>query len=58
MPYNHHHRHTIRLKGYDYSQAGLYFVTICVQNRKCLFGKITIMMNHFLQNKNQYEDNH
>ena len=35
-----HHRHTIRLKGYDYSQAGLYFVTICVQNRACLFGKI------------------
>jgi REP element-mobilizing transposase RayT len=42
MPYNPaiHHRHSIRLKGYDYSQAGLYFVTICVQNRSCLFGKI------------------
>jgi REP element-mobilizing transposase RayT len=25
-----HHRRSIRLKGYDYSQAGLYFVTICV----------------------------
>jgi REP element-mobilizing transposase RayT len=36
-----HHRRNIRLKGYDYSQAGLYFVTICVQNRHCLFGKIT-----------------
>jgi REP element-mobilizing transposase RayT len=36
-----HHRRSIRLKGYDYSQAGLYFVTICVQNRECLFGKIT-----------------
>jgi REP element-mobilizing transposase RayT len=36
-----HHRRSIRLKGYDYSQAGLYFVTICVQNRQCLFGKIT-----------------
>ena len=35
-----HHRRSIRLKGYDYSQAGLYFVTICVQKRKCLFGKI------------------
>jgi REP element-mobilizing transposase RayT len=35
-----HHRRSIRLKGYDYSQAGLYFVTICVQNRQCLFGKI------------------
>ncbi len=35
-----HHRRSIRLKGYDYSQAGLYFVTICVKNRKYLFGKI------------------
>ncbi len=37
---NIHHRRSIRLKGYDYFQAGLYFVTICVQNRNCLFGKI------------------
>jgi len=35
-----HHRHSIRLKGYDYSQAGLYFVTICCQDRVCRFGKI------------------
>src|SRR5215210_2961095 len=35
-----HKRRSIRLKGYDYSQEGLYFITICVQNRKCLFGKI------------------
>jgi len=35
-----HHRHSIRLKGYDYSQAGLYFITICTQNRACLFGNI------------------
>jgi REP element-mobilizing transposase RayT len=28
------------LKGFDYSQAGAYFVTICIQNRICLFGKI------------------
>ena len=34
-----HHR-SIRLKGYDYSQAGAYFVTICTQNRECLFGEI------------------
>ncbi|WP_028298195.1 transposase [Olivibacter sitiensis] len=33
-------RRSIRLKGYDYSQAGLYFVTICVQNRRCLFGDV------------------
>jgi len=36
-----HHRHSIRLKGYDYSQAGLYFITICVQDRACLFGEIS-----------------
>ena len=35
-----HHRRSIRLKGYDYSQAGLYFITICTQNRLCLFGEI------------------
>ena len=35
-----HHRRSIRLKGYDYSQAGLYFIAICMQDRKCLFGKI------------------
>ena len=42
MKYNpeKHHRRSIRLKGYDYSQAGLYFITICVKNRACLFGKI------------------
>ena len=37
---NKHHRRSIRLKKYDYSQAGLYFVTICVQNRECVLGKI------------------
>jgi REP element-mobilizing transposase RayT len=37
---NIHHRHSIRLRGYDYSQEGLYFVTICTQNRECLFGEI------------------
>lgn len=42
MPYNpeKHHRRSIRLKGYDYSQAGLYFVTLCVQQRVHLFGEI------------------
>ena len=35
-----HHRRSIRLKGYDYSQSGLYFVTICVKKRICLFGEI------------------
>ena len=35
-----HHRKSIRLKDYDYSQAGGYFVTICTRNRECVFGKI------------------
>ena len=37
---NLHHRHSNRLKEYDYSQPGLYFISICVQDRKFLFGKI------------------
>ncbi len=32
-----HHRRSIRLKNYDYSQNGYYFVTICTQNRQCYF---------------------
>jgi putative transposase len=35
-----HHRQSIRLQGYDYSQVGAYFVTICVQHRECLFGNV------------------
>lgn len=35
-----HRRRSIRLKGYDYATPGAYFVTICVQDRKYLFGKI------------------
>lgn len=35
-----HHRRSIRLKDYDYSQDGAYFVTICVYERQCLFGSV------------------
>jgi REP element-mobilizing transposase RayT len=35
-----HHRKSIRLKNYDYSKEGLYFITICTHNRENLFGKI------------------
>ena len=31
---------SIRLKGYDYSRAGAYFVTICAHNKECLFGDV------------------
>jgi putative transposase len=35
-----HHRRSIRLKGYDYSRAGLYFITLCCEDRICRFGEI------------------
>jgi len=35
-----HHRRSIRLRDYDYSDAGAYFVTICAQNRDWDFGEI------------------
>lgn len=69
MPYNPkiHHRKSIRLKGYDYSQPGLYFVTICVQDRACLFGDVVagkMMLNDagkmvekwFFELKNKFPD--
>lgn len=34
------HRRSLRLQGYDYTQAGAYFVTICTQSRACLFGDV------------------
>ena len=47
---NIHHRKSIRLKEYNYSQAGLYFITICCQNRICRFGNVVdgeMMLNEF-----------
>jgi putative transposase len=35
-----HHRRSIRLRDYDYTQAGAYFVTIVCQDRACLFGNV------------------
>ena len=35
-----YHRRSLRLKHYDYSRAGYYFVTICAQGREHLFGEI------------------
>jgi len=54
MTYNpaKHHRRSIRLKGYDYSQTGLYFITICCQDRICRFGHIEngeMMLNEYGQ---------
>jgi putative transposase len=35
-----HHRRSIRLTGFDYSQCGYYFITVCTRERRCLFGEI------------------
>jgi putative transposase len=35
-----HHRRSIRLREFDYSANGAYFVTICTQGRECLLGDI------------------
>ena len=35
-----HRRRTIRIQGYDYNQAGAYFVTVVTQNRNCVFGVV------------------
>ena len=40
-----HHRRSIRLRGYDYSQPGAYFVTILTQDRHPLFGEIVDSVN-------------
>ncbi|HLE25659.1 MAG TPA: transposase [Thermodesulfobacteriota bacterium] len=43
------HRRSIRLKDYDYSQEGVYFATICIQNRQCLLGYVqdgTMFLSH------------
>ena len=42
MKYNprRHNRRSMRLKGYDYSRTGLYFITICCHQQKCLFGDV------------------
>ena len=42
MPYDPeiHHRRSVRLRGYDYAQAGAYFVTVVTQERACLFGEV------------------
>ena len=45
-------RKSIRLKGYDYSSDGLYFITICCQDRVCRFGHVEngkMILNEFGQ---------
>ncbi len=35
-----YNRHSLRLKDYDYTQPGPYFVTMVTHGRECLFGKV------------------
>jgi putative transposase len=37
---NNHHRRSIRLRGYDYTQNGVYFVAICTHARAHRFGQV------------------
>ena len=36
-----HNRQSIRLKGYDYSNSGAYFITLCIQDREKLLSNIS-----------------
>jgi len=45
-----HHRRSIRLKSYDYSSPGAYFITICANDRGDFFGEIkngSMVLNNF-----------
>jgi len=44
-----HHRRSIRLKGYNYSQPGAYFITLCTYQRQCWFGEIRQAQMHLNQ---------
>ena len=35
-----YHRRSIRLKEYDYSQCGYYYITVCTKNMECWFGNV------------------
>jgi REP element-mobilizing transposase RayT len=45
-----HRRRSVRLKGYDYAQAGAYFVTICAFRKRCVFGRV----QHDVMNFNRF----
>ena len=55
-----HHRRSIRLQGFDYTQRGAYYVTIVAWRRKCLFGEVVngemILSKFGLVAKQQWEN--
>ena len=61
-----YHRRSIRLKGYDYTQAGGYFVTLVTWGYKCIFGEIvegnmhlnpygTLVVNEWRRLENRFQ---
>lgn len=43
-------RQSIRLRGFDYSREGVYFISLCAHNRECFFGEVNgenILLNDF-----------
>ncbi len=44
-----HHRRSIRLPSYDYSQPGAYFITLCTTKKQCWFGQIKDRKMHINQ---------
>ncbi len=52
-----HNRHSIRLRNYDYSVQGLYFMTLCAKDREIYFNRNDIkemIENTWLELKNKY----
>ncbi len=43
-------RKSNRLKNYDYSSNGIYFITVCVNDMKCLFGRVDMENNMVILN--------
>jgi REP element-mobilizing transposase RayT len=41
MPVTNFRHKSVRIQGYDYSQPGTYFITICTSQKKMLFGEVT-----------------
>ena len=51
-----HKRKSTRLKGYDYSSPGAYFITICVKGRKQLLSKIIVGGDAHIAPKNELSE--
>lgn len=48
MTYKNHGRRSTHLKGYDYTQAGVYFVTLCEHERACVFGDVVERIRRYI----------